>query len=415
MLPISAKIDNAVTLRGPLANPGRYAWHTGLRIADVLPTRDILLTRDFYNQRNELDLPSAPTANAVADPSQNHSVTGGDTRFAPVPGTTSDDRAAAPPVIQHANDINWNYATIERLNPQDLKLQLLSFNLGQAIDQPGSAENKVLLAGDIVTIYSSRDTALPLELTTKLVRIDGQVVAPGVYQINGTETLRDLIRRAGGLAPHAYLYASRFTRESVRAEQEDQLQRLLQRERTQAFSPSNIVTSRSSAGGGEQTSGSELDLRRAYLAELATVHATGRVVLALKPESRTIEDVPEFELQDADHFFVPALPNTVSVVGSVYNPGALRYVDHGRVKRYLNAAGGPEREADPNREFILRADGSLISHARIGNFDRQVIYPGDSIVVPANFKGRKAPIDFLDLTTALGSLALTAVAVKALN
>ena len=452
ILPISAKIDDAVTLRGPVGNPGRYAWHQGMRVSDLIPTRESLLTRDFYNQRNALDL---PTDTATTDTSQNKSATGGDARFSPAAGTTdarfspaagttdarfspaagttadarttdarttdarttdartTDARTAAPApaVSQHDTDFNWNYATIERIDPQDLKVQLIPFSLGQAIDQPSSAENKVLLAGDVIVVYSSRDLALPLELTTRFVRIDGQVVAPGVYQMHGNENLRDLIRRAGGLAPHAYLYASQLTRESVRLEQDLKLQQLLQRESSSAFSPTNIVTPKT----GTDSSAAELTLRRAYLAELARLHSTGRVVLGLQPQSRSAEDVPDLALEDADHFFVPTLPNIVNVLGSVYSPGALRYVDHGRVKRYLNAAGGPEREADQSRAFILRADGTLISKNRISNFDRQVLYPGDSVVIPASFKNRKPPIDFLDLSTALSSLALGAVAIKAVN
>ena len=435
--PISPRIEDAVTLRGPLSNPGRYAWRAGQRISDLIPTRESLLTRDFFNQRNALDLPMISARTATDAPAAQAAATQPATaatqpataatqpatavnpqaetqsgQFTALTGTLADTRTAATPVTQHETDINWAYATIERINPQSLKVSLLSFNLGEAIDQPSSPENKLLQPGDVVTVYNSRDIQLPLELTTKLVRIDGQVNAPGIYQVTGNETLRDLVRRAGGLAPHAYLYAAQLTRESVRIEQQARLKQLLDRETLSALAPSNIVASTTS---GADASAGQLQLRRAYLAELAKVAATGRVVLQLTPESHALDDVPELALQDADHLFIPSLPNTVNVVGSVYNQGSFRYVDHGRVKRYLNAAGGPDREADKGREFIVRADGTLVSRNRIGNFDRQVLYPGDSVVIPGNFKNRRAPIDFLATTSALSSLALSAVAIGAVS
>ena len=63
-----------------------------------------------------------------------------------------------------------------------------------------------------------------------------------------------------------------------------------------------------------------------------------------------------------------------------------------RVKDYLRLAGGPDRTADRNREFILRADGSVVSH-QSGSFAQRALFadrgfddiallPGDTIVVP---------------------------------
>ena len=34
---IIGRFQNAVTLRGNVANPGRYVWHEGMRISDLIP------------------------------------------------------------------------------------------------------------------------------------------------------------------------------------------------------------------------------------------------------------------------------------------------------------------------------------------------------------------------------------------
>ncbi len=57
IIDISSIIDrfkDAVTLRGNVANPGRYMWHQGMRISDLIPNRDALITRSYYQGLNQL-------------------------------------------------------------------------------------------------------------------------------------------------------------------------------------------------------------------------------------------------------------------------------------------------------------------------------------------------------------------------
>ena len=53
MYPLSPKFENAVTLRGNVAEPGRYLWKEGMRVSDLIPSRDFLVTRDFWNRQNQ--------------------------------------------------------------------------------------------------------------------------------------------------------------------------------------------------------------------------------------------------------------------------------------------------------------------------------------------------------------------------
>lgn len=50
--------QKTVTLRGYVANPGRFAWHSGMRISDLIPDRDSLLSRDYWWKRAQLGLPT---------------------------------------------------------------------------------------------------------------------------------------------------------------------------------------------------------------------------------------------------------------------------------------------------------------------------------------------------------------------
>ena len=55
------------------------------------------------------------------------------------------------------------------------------------------------------------------------MRLEGEFLSAGVYSVRPGEKLRDLIARAGGFTPEAYLYASEFTRESTRRVQQQRL------------------------------------------------------------------------------------------------------------------------------------------------------------------------------------------------
>ncbi len=59
IIPLVTHFQKTVTLRGNTANPGRFTWHEGMRLSDLIPDRDALLTRDYWWRRVQLGL-SAP-------------------------------------------------------------------------------------------------------------------------------------------------------------------------------------------------------------------------------------------------------------------------------------------------------------------------------------------------------------------
>ena len=65
-------------------------------------------------------------------------------------------------------ELNWDYATIERLTP-DLSTQVIAFNLGKAVLQGDEANNIALAPGDVVTVYSQKDVRVPVARQTRLV------------------------------------------------------------------------------------------------------------------------------------------------------------------------------------------------------------------------------------------------------
>ena len=55
---IVARYQKTVTLRGNIANPGRFAWHPGMRVSELVPDKDSLITRNYWWKRAQLGLPA---------------------------------------------------------------------------------------------------------------------------------------------------------------------------------------------------------------------------------------------------------------------------------------------------------------------------------------------------------------------
>lgn len=55
---ITSAYQQSVTIRGNLANPGRFPWHPGMRLSDIIPDRKSLLTNNYWRQRNRLGVPT---------------------------------------------------------------------------------------------------------------------------------------------------------------------------------------------------------------------------------------------------------------------------------------------------------------------------------------------------------------------
>jgi protein involved in polysaccharide export with SLBB domain len=57
VLPISPQFQNIVTLRGNVAETGRFSWRPGMKVSDIIPDSQSLITRDYWERRNQLGVP----------------------------------------------------------------------------------------------------------------------------------------------------------------------------------------------------------------------------------------------------------------------------------------------------------------------------------------------------------------------
>ena len=400
LLPISPAFANAITLQGTVAQPLRHPWTANMRVSDLIPEREALITPDYYKRKNKL-------------------VQGFDDEK--LKDTKDAGANVASRINSMVDQINWDYAVVERLNTKDLRVELIPFNLGKAVLQKDPAHNLALQPGDVVTIMSSTDVQLPVERKTRLVRIEGEVAAPGVYEAKPGETLPQLLQRVGGLTPQAYLYGTEFTRESVRKQQQESLDQVIRRLEAQgatagATLAANLTADRAAQAGTLQQQ--QQQQMQAQIARLRALKSKGRVSLELDPDKQNLPNLP---LEDGDTILVPTLPAFVSAAGSVNNDNVFIFRQGKTVGDVITSAGVNE-DSELSRAFVLRADGSIFSRKDAGlftSFERAKLMPGDTVVVPSKVD-RESSYNFImrglrDWTQIFSNLGIGAAAIRTLR
>jgi polysaccharide biosynthesis/export protein len=332
---------------------------------------------------------------------------------------SSKEETAPTDFKKNPTEINWDYAVISRLNHADLKTNLLTFQLGLAISDPLSSANLALEPGDVLTVFSQADIPVSIERQDRYVQVEGEVNAPGVYQVKPNQTLRDVVSAAGGLTSHAYLYAAELRRESTRLEQQERLKQLVARLKSDMSARNASAASR--ADPEEIASQkSRLAEQDAYLEKISQVTPTGRVVLDIKPQGGALDDLPALPLEDHDVIRIPSRGGTVEVFGAVNNENALIYHEKTNVSDYLAKAGGTTRESDEGRLFVIRADGSVVAkQGHSGPFGTKIesmlLMPGDAIVVPNKLSRTSFMQGLRDWSQVFSQFALGAAAAKILG
>jgi protein involved in polysaccharide export with SLBB domain len=520
MMAVVDQYKDAITLRGNVANPGRYTWMRGMRVHDLIPDKDALITREYWLKRSQLGQPTltyiptclpltpfgipdlrygipageegehpnwrysstrnpnlvglpfgttegtsngqptltydgTPQTDGGLDctkvPESSTAASGLNDRFTPYPTNNPNNPSLQNGSTQYSNtgasnrtssasasvgstvaaaagqfkprndvklsepDIDWSYAVIERQSKENLTTSLLPFNLGKVVLGGDASQNLELMPGDVVTIFSKADIRVPQSEQTRFVRLEGEFVSSGIYSVMPGETLRQLVKRAGGITPDAYLYGSELTRESTRRVQQQRLneyvdQIALQVNASAINSANSAVSTQDSAAlaAAQQQNQNVINTLR-------QARATGRIVLELQADSHDVSQLPDLPLEDGDQFIVPRIPSTVSVDGAVYNQNSFVFDPSRRLGGYVRLAGGANRDADKGRAYVIRASGAVISKQyssslRGNGFDSIGLYPGDTVVIPLNFNKGKTLRLIVDLAQIVGQFGIAIAA-----
>jgi protein involved in polysaccharide export with SLBB domain len=243
------------------------------------------------------------------------------------------------------------------------------------------------------------------------VRLVGEVRFPGTYPIRQGETLLSVLERAGGLTERAYPEGAVFTRIELREREAQQLRQLSQRMEAD-LSALALQEAQAGAGAGATQT---IATGQALLGELQSAEPVGRLAMDLRRVLQVAPGAPEdVVLENGDVLLVPGPMQSVTVLGEVQSPTSMLFEEGLSRDDYVNLSGGMTRRADPDRVYIVRANGQVSASGSRKWFSASDtdVQPGDTIVVPADIeKMRPIPL-WTAVTTILYNIAVAVAAVN---
>lgn len=490
---VPPELANSITIRGNVAHSKRVPWKNGMRISDIIPSRDFLISKESLRRQNEvlfdvfqrerslrerenipedllddplydvrMDQKSIKEARAknLVTSEQNLNLTNNNQLNIPITNKQPETKqtnlriedAKSIESFREARstrlfsnqglvknntttlsdsvgtlyeEINWEYAVIERVNRKNLTTNLIPFNLSKVLDNEKDQENHVLETGDVITIFSINDIRIPVSKKRVIVRVEGEVAKPGIYQVKPDEKLSDVIQKAGGLTHDAYLFGSAFYREEVRKSQSENLEKLLRKLESelsgQLAQASQSLGASSDAALSQARILSAQQAQKQALDRIRNLKPEGRIALGLEPQYLNfINKLPNIRIQNGDRLYIPPRPDFVYIYGAVNTESALIYREGKTVKDYLMLAG-VSVGADRDSVILIRADGSALTRSSdwFSSIDGSRVMPGDSIVMPDKLDREASWSSIVrnakDVTQIFYQLGLGAAGLKALG
>lgn len=304
---------------------------------------------------------------------------------------------------------------------KEVKTSILNFDVRKALAND-PVDNLILKPLDVVHIKEIPEWWEK----KKTVNISGEVFFPGQYQLQKEEHLSDLIERAGGYTEQAYLRGAFFTRESVRKIAQARLNEMMKRLEIEIATFASKEAQATLSPEDVASQAQFISAQKALVAKLRETEASGRVVISLSPLSKLTGTSNDLVLEGGDTLTIPPRPDTVNVLGSVYNPTSLIFEEERpEVRYYLNKTGGPTDNAEKGQMYVIRADGTVISKSAKSwsgfswsseekrwefgnNLLSARLYPGDTVLVPQKVVRPSFMRQVKDITQILYQIAVIA-------
>jgi protein involved in polysaccharide export with SLBB domain len=462
VLRLRPQLDSGVTVQGYLYRPKYFAWRDGLRLSDVVSSIDelkpnadqnYLLIRRELPPNRRVTVMSADLAAALRAPGS-----AADIALLPRDTITVFDLATSRQhVIQPLMDelrVQSNLGQPTQIVhvdgrvkvPGDYPLELgmrvtdllraggsldsaaygTHAELSRYIVDNGEQRRTEVLSIDLAAIRAGDPSAnVALQPFDRLsikqisgwteqdqVTLKGEVRFPGTYTIQQGETLRSVIQRAGGLTALAFPAGSVFTRTELKEREQEQLDRFADRMRNDI-----AEEALEAARGNNAGSTSALSIGQTLLDQVKSAKAVGRLVInlqaAIHAKPGSSQDVI---MRNGDQLIVPKLRQEVMVLGEVQS--ASSHLFDRRLTRddYIDQSGGPTRQADRGRTYVVRADGS-VDAGRRGWFSSSSgveIRPGDAIVVPLDTERLPGLVLWSAISTILYNIAIATAESRAI-
>lgn len=248
-----------------------------------------------------------------------------------------------------------------------------TFDIKDGFIVGGNAENFYLEPFDAVYIRKS-----PAYRKQQNVVVAGEVLFSGSYSLlKKNERLSDLVSKAGGVTPDAYVKGARLIRKLSDEERRRQ----------------NDAIRMAQNGEGKDS----ISIQKLNLSETYTVGIDLEKALA-NPKSDF-----DLVLREGDVLYIPEYVNTVKISGSVMYPNAVVYQKGKNLKFYINQAGGYGNMAKKKKVYVVYMNGTV---SRLKARNASAIEPGCEIIVPSKAeKKHMAMAEILGISSTTATIA----------
>ena len=141
----------------------------------------------------------------------------------------------------------------------------------------------------------------------------------------------------------------------------------------------------------------------------------GRLVIDLT-EIIKLGERSQLIVKSGDRLIIPSIPYAVSVSGEIQFPTSHLYEDNLDMQDYVKRSGGYTQNADKDRTFVVKANGSVMTKSGNAWFEKggasNAIFAGDVIVVPIDVKQTRFLENLTYSTQIIYQLAISAAAVN---
>ena len=248
-----------------------------------------------------------------------------------------------------------------------------TFDIKDGLVVGGNSENFYLEPFDAVYIRRS-----PAYRRQQNVTVAGEVLFSGSYSLlKKNERLSDLVSKAGGVTPDAYVKGARLIRKLSDEERRRQ----------------NDAIRMARNGEGKDS----ISIQKLNLSETYTVGIDLEKALA-NPKSDF-----DLVLREGDVLYIPEYINTVKISGSVMYPNTVVYQRGKNLKFYINQAGGYGNMAKKKKVYVVYMNGTV---SRLKARNSSAIEPGCEIIVPSKAeKKHMAMAEILGISSTTATIA----------
>jgi protein involved in polysaccharide export with SLBB domain len=412
--PVLPAQQDIVTVRGSVNRPGKFEWHQGMRVADLVQLAEGTAPHTFFKyaliRRKEGKAKTIRLVPVDLGEAMNDSIGGpqnlaleqedeltvfseSQMKYLPTVQVFGEVRNPGYYVMSegmHVSDLLYlagglkddayqksaELARTQVVNGAHTSHTFMDVDLRSALS--GTDEhNPALMANDQLFVRRASDWHLPW-----VVMVKGMVERPGPYTIHDGERIASVLERSGGLLPDAYLPATVLIRQSIKELQQKRLdeararlQQSIVRIQMNPGTMNQLTQSQNPQNQNPATSPQTLNALERVLTETEGQQAQGRLVIHMHPLNELANSPDNVVLVDQDQVTIPRRPDAINVLGQVYSPNAIVFRPGLTTRDYLNQAGGPNEGADPDHIMVIKADGSVMTDEGIKQSKESTMFP----------------------------------------